>query len=211
MKSADEIVEKKSLLKHPFYRMWSRGELTMDHLSGYSKEYFALVKAVPDIVSAIGSKAPTTQMKRVIAQNLTEEQSHIALWMKFASSLGISETELANFKVSRKTQSAVSKLKKLSLLSFEEAICSMYAYESALPKISRTKREGLKSFYGLDSKDATTYFDVHEEADVRHAAVWRKFMKSIPKERRERALRAVESSMRAQNKILDSVMDRYVN
>ncbi|MGI0079282.1 MAG: pyrroloquinoline quinone biosynthesis protein PqqC, partial [Nitrososphaerales archaeon] len=32
-------VEERSLLKHPFYEMWSRGQLSLDDLSGYSKEY----------------------------------------------------------------------------------------------------------------------------------------------------------------------------
>jgi pyrroloquinoline-quinone synthase len=34
----DSEIEKRSLLKHPFYKMWSEGRLTVDHLQGYSKE-----------------------------------------------------------------------------------------------------------------------------------------------------------------------------
>ena len=49
----------------------------------------------------------------------------------------------------------------------------MYAYEMELPKISRSKIDGLKKLYGMDSEDATKYFEIHEEADVRHAQVWR--------------------------------------
>ncbi len=49
----DQQVEKKSLLKHPFYKMWSNGELSLDHLQGYSLEYFQLVKVVPEMVNNI--------------------------------------------------------------------------------------------------------------------------------------------------------------
>ncbi len=40
-------IEKNSLLKHKFYQMWQEGKLTLDHLAGYSKEYYQLVKNVP--------------------------------------------------------------------------------------------------------------------------------------------------------------------
>ena len=43
----DQIIEERSLLKHPFYEMWSDGKLTQDSLAGYSKEYFQLVQVVP--------------------------------------------------------------------------------------------------------------------------------------------------------------------
>ena len=40
-------IEKYSLLKHDFYKLWQEGKLTLDHLAGYSREYFQLVKIVP--------------------------------------------------------------------------------------------------------------------------------------------------------------------
>ena len=43
-------IEKSSLLKHKFYQMWQEGKLTLDHLTGYSKEYYQLVKNVPHLV-----------------------------------------------------------------------------------------------------------------------------------------------------------------
>ena len=39
----DEMIEERSLLKHPFYEMWSDGKLKLESLAGYSKEYFQLV------------------------------------------------------------------------------------------------------------------------------------------------------------------------
>lgn len=46
IKRLDQEIEKRSLLKHPFYQMWSEGKLSMESLQGYAKEYFHLVKAV---------------------------------------------------------------------------------------------------------------------------------------------------------------------
>ena len=46
----DEEIEKQSLLKHPFYQMWSEGKLSKEDLAGYAREYFQLVRTVPSLV-----------------------------------------------------------------------------------------------------------------------------------------------------------------
>ena len=58
IKRIDEMIEERSLLKHPFYEMWSDGKLTIESLAGYSKEYFQLVKTVPSFMTPIIEKAP---------------------------------------------------------------------------------------------------------------------------------------------------------
>lgn len=57
IKQIDKIIEERSLLKHPFYQMWSDGKLTLDSLAGYSKEYFQLVKVVPSLMTPIIEKS----------------------------------------------------------------------------------------------------------------------------------------------------------
>lgn len=202
----DSEIEKRSLLKHQFYQLWSDGKLTIDHLKGYSKEYFQLVKAVPGMVENIAGFSPHED----IASNAKEESDHVAPWVRFASVLGVTHEELAGYEGNPKTIAAVDAMKKLSASSFEEAAAAMYAYEAELPKISRSKIDGLKTFYRMDSGDATNYFEIHEEADVRHAQVWREILQSIPESRREAAFNAAVESLKAQNLLLDSVQEKYV-
>jgi pyrroloquinoline-quinone synthase len=203
----DSEIERRSLLKHSFYKMWSEGKLTIDHLQGYSKEYFQLVKKVPKFVENI---AEATGNPDIITNNAREEAEHIELWVRFATALGVSKSDLINYGGSEKTNEAVAKLMALANLTFEEAVAAMYAYEMELPKISRSKIDGLKKLYGMDSEDATKYFEIHEEADVRHAQVWREVLQRIPAERQESALNAAIKSLQAQNLLLDSVREKYV-
>ena len=58
----------------------------------------------------------------------------------------------------------------------------------------------------MDSEDATKYFEIHEEADVRHAQVWREVIQRVSAERQESAFNAAIKSLQAQNWLLDSVM-----
>lgn len=206
----DAEVEKRSLLKHPFYQMWSEGKLTVDHLQGYSKEYFQLVKAVPAFVQNIASANKDASIAQEIDGNMKEEAEHIEPWTRFASALGVSLNELTAYDGTSKTEEAVAKMMALSRLSFEEAVAAMYAFESELPKISRSKIDGLVKFYGLDGKDALNYFQIHEEADVRHAQTWRSILNSLPADRQEKVFAAAVESLKAQNLLLDSVQEKYV-
>lgn len=202
----DSEIEKRSLLKHSFYQMWSEGKLTIDQLQGYSKEYFQLVKAVPQFVEGIARGTNNQD----IADNAKEEVEHVEPWVRFASALGVSRNDLFDYGGAAKTNAAVAKMMGLSNTSFEEAVAAMYAYEMELPRISRSKIDGLKKFYGMTSEDATKYFEIHEEADVRHAQVWRGILQKIPADRQEAAFAAAVESLKAQNILLDSVQEKYV-
>ena len=202
----DSEIEKRSLLKHSFYQMWSEGKLTIDHLQGYSLEYFQLVKAIPIFVEGIAKATDNAD----VACNAKEEAEHIEPWIKFATALGVSRSDIVNYGGTQKTNTAVDKMKSLANASFEESVAALYAYEMELPKISRSKIEGLKKYYKMDSEDATKYFEIHEEADVRHAQVWREMLSKIPADRQEAAFAAAVESLRAQNMLLDSVKEKYI-
>jgi len=214
MSAIDQIeieITSKSLLKHPFYQMWSKGELDREQISGYAKEYFQLVKVVPQMVRSVASKSTDSAASSSLEQNAREEEGHIELWTRFALSLGISRSELEAYSGSAKTRKAVTDLLDLVKNSnFREAASAMYAYEWELPKISRSKLDGLEKFYSLTSNDARIYFETHLEADVRHAATWREFLNSENNSTEENTVRAATQSIEAQNALLDSVMESYV-
>ena len=203
----DAEIERRSLLKHPFYRNWADGALTRSNLAGYSMEYFQLVKAVPDLVSSVASFANKRNSAEINA-NVEEEKTHVDPWVKFAGSLGVSKTSLEAYHGAAETLHAVETLRELAASSFEEGVGALYAYEKQLPDISRSKIMGLKKHYGLKGGDATRYFELHEEADVRHAALWRSYL-SRSKAPETKVLRSVVGSLVAQNALLDSVMSNH--
>ena len=206
----DAEIEKRSLLKHPFYQMWSEGKLTVDHLRGYSQEYFQLVKAVPAFVQNVASANTNPSIRADIEGNMKEEAEHVEPWARFAKAMGVPSKDLLNYSGAAKTNEAVNRMSRITGSSFEEAVAAMYAFEAELPKISRSKIDGLCKFYGMTSNDALHYFQLHEEADVRHAQVWREILASLPSDRQEKAFAAAVESLAAQNLLLDSVQEKYV-
>ncbi len=206
IKKIDEMIEERSLLKHPFYQMWSDGKLTQESLAGYSKEYFQLVKAVPLFMTPIIEKAQDSMVNELIS-NQQEESDHIKSWINFAGELGISEDELVSYSGTSKTRKAVSDLNEL-MNTYEGGACAMYAFEKEIPKISQTKLDGLKEFYGLTNDEATEYFKLHTEADIRHAASWRNILETSSTDQSD-LIEIADKSISAQNLLLDSCYEEY--
>ena len=186
--------------------MWSEGKLEFQSLVGYSKEYYQLAKQVPQLMEPIVDMAPS-DVKSELISNMNEESDHIRLWENFAFSMGISRDDLTSYQGLKKTNDAVNNLASL-MKSYDEGACAMYAFEKEIPKISKTKVEGLKNFYGLDSKDSIEYFEEHMSADIRHAASWEKIINSSSKNDDE-LLKIAKKSVDAQNLLLDSCYEAY--
>lgn len=201
LSALDPLISSRSLLKHPFYVAWSKGELTLDDLRIYAKEYFHLVDRIPGIVARVADRVADKNLKIQIQENMREEQEHVELWKRFAKSLGIPESELVAYQPSMKVRAAVDTLEKLAEEGKEEGITGMYALEAELPAIAATKKDGLCKFYGLDSEDAQIYFDEHLKEE-KHLAVWRAFTVD-----HDRAQAAAMTSLTAQNQVLDAVCD----
>jgi pyrroloquinoline-quinone synthase len=203
----DKIIDEQSLLKHKFYVMWNEGKLSIDSLNGYSKEYFQLVKSVPSFVEQVMTNSPA-EFKGAIATNRDEESEHIAPWMKFAQALGVQQNELRNYAGLDMTRQAISNLSSL-MTSFEGGAAAMYALEQEIPKISLSKIDGLRKFYGLSDDEAIEYFRLHAEADIRHAALWRKVLEKTPASKEDELVQVANKSVAAQNLLLDSCYNAY--
>ena len=202
----DVLIEEQSLLKHPFYQTWSEGKLTQDALAGYAKEYFQLVKAVPRFMTPLLDTAPES-MYDELDFNQNEETDHIKLWIKFANALGVPAYDLESYNGLEKTTMAIEGLFSI-MHSFDTGSSAMYALEKEIPKISKTKLEGLAEYYGLTSFDATVYLKHHTEADIRHAKSWENAIDASSKDE-QTILNAANNSLVCQNLLLDGCFETY--
>ena len=70
----DLKVAERAMLSHPFYQAWTEGRLPLDTLRAYSRQYFHHVEAFPRAVSAVHSACPDRDGRRMLAENLAEEE-----------------------------------------------------------------------------------------------------------------------------------------
>ena len=169
----EAIIAEKSLLKHPFYQAWTMGTLTREDLAYYAQQYYQQESRFPRYVSAVHSNCPELKVRQVLLDNLTHEEAgpenHPELWLRFAESVGASRDSVTGAAANAKTASCVDTFSKLSSGSWQAGLAALYAYEAQQPAVAKTKIEGLKAKYGLDSKEALGFFQVHESVDVWHS------------------------------------------
>lgn len=207
----DRLIEERSLLKHPFYQAWQRGELTLDSLREYAGQYYQHVLAFPQYVSAAHAGCPDQSDRRELLENLIEEErgdeNHPELWLRFAEALGLSREAVVDTKPLPETAHLVQTYRDVTKNgSFAEAAVALYCYESQVPEIAKQKIAGLRSFYGIDDPRGLQFFEVHIEADEWHAEVGRGFVERYGGDgRRDDVLAAARRCLDALWGFLDGV------
>jgi pyrroloquinoline-quinone synthase len=193
----DSAVAERAMLKHPFYQAWTEGRLSLDDLRAYARQYFHHVEAFPRAVSAVHSACPDRDGRRMLAENLAEEegieagkQDHATLWLMFACGLGESEDAVRGQALNAETRGLIDTFRTLSRRSYASGLGALYAYESQFPAVAGAKIEGLVERYGIEDEETLRFFRVHESADVEHGAVCRRLLDRLPEDERAEAIAA---------------------
>jgi len=195
----DEKVAKRAMLSHPFYQAWTEGRLPLDTLRAYARQYFHHVEAFPRAVSAVHSACPDRDGRRMLAENLAEEegveagkQDHASLWLMFASGLGERDDAVRAQRLNPETQALIDTFRKLSRRSYASGLGALYAYESQFPAVASAKIEGLIDRYGIADEATLRFFRVHQSADVEHSSACRALLDRLPPEEQQEAVAAGE-------------------
>jgi pyrroloquinoline-quinone synthase len=195
----DSKVAERAMLKHPFYQAWTEGRLPLDTLRAYARQYFHHVEAFPQAVSAVHSVCDDREGRRMLAENLAEEegldagkQDHATLWLMFACGLGESADAVRGQALNGETRALIDTFRKLSRQSYAAGLGALYAYESQFPGVASAKIEGLIDRYGIEDEETLRFFRVHETADVEHSAVCRTLLDRLPEAERAEAVTAGE-------------------
>ena len=195
----DEAVAARAMLSHPFYQAWTEGRLSLDTLRSYARQYFHHVEAFPRAVSAVHSACPDRDGRRMLAENLAEEegveagkQDHASLWLMFACGLGESEARVRAQPLNLETVALIDTFRSLSRRSYAAGLGALYAYESQFPGVATAKIEGLVDRYGITDEATLRFFQVHATADVEHSAVCGDLLDRLPEEHRAEAVAAGE-------------------
>ena len=195
----DAKVAERAMLKHPFYQTWTEGRLPLNTLRAYARQYFHHVEAFPRAVSAVHSACTDRAGRRMLAENLAEEeglglgkQDHASLWLMFACGLGESEAGVRTQPLNPETQALIETFRSLARRSYASGLGALYAYESQFPGVAAAKIEGLIDRYGIAGEETLRFFRVHECADVEHSAVCRALLDRLPDAEKTEAITAAE-------------------
>jgi pyrroloquinoline-quinone synthase len=212
-----EAVMEYSMLKHPFYVAWTEGKLSKDVLAEYAKQYYAHVRAFPTYVSGVHSHCEDVSIRQQLLENLIEEErgedNHPELWLRFAEGLGVSREDVRAAELLPSTKDSVGSLQLLTRSEdYREGLAALLAYESQIPEVAQTKREGLKNFYAIADERAVAFFRVHESIDVLHQQIEMQILKEqceAPADQ-ARAIASARDGAKALWNFLDGVSAAYL-
>jgi len=213
----DDAIDQYAMLRHPFYQLWSEGKLSETTLAEYARQYYAHVSAFPTYVSAVHSRCDNLPVRQLLLENLIEEErgeeNHPELWLRFAEGLGVSRDQVRTAELLPSTRESVASLKSLTSNSdYRLGVAALYAYESQIPEVAKTKRVGLKQFYGIDDPRAVSFFAVHESADQVHRQIEMKILSDAcdTDQARDQAVGAAQQGAKALWDFLSGVHQAYV-
>ncbi|HEY5611322.1 MAG TPA: CADD family putative folate metabolism protein [Thermoanaerobaculia bacterium] len=205
-------VGRKHLLDHPFYQRWSAGQLSLGELQEYARQYYHYSLAFPTFLSGIHSNCDDLAIRQAVLENLIEEErgpeNHPELWLRFCEALGLTREEVIGSRASQKTRDLIDVMRALTRDGdVHEGLAALYAYESQVPAVARTKIDGLAKHYSIDDEEAIRFFSVHLEADVLHAKTSEDLLTQlcVNDEKRDEATEALETTLEALYGFLDGV------
>jgi pyrroloquinoline-quinone synthase len=196
----EDARERWNVLRHPFYRRWSAGELSSEELARYSGQYRHAVEAVATLSESAARSAPE---RPELGRHAEEERAHVDLWDGFVEAAGGGFDDQPTVETAACIRDWSGRPSGADLSA---TLITLYAIESGQPEISRTKLDGLLGSYGFDEGPATEYFRVHERRDVEHAAEARQLVEEVAEPADEdRLVATAEAAFRANWRLLDGV------
>jgi pyrroloquinoline-quinone synthase len=217
MQQFDRQLNENHLLKHPFYQAWSTGKLSVDSLRTYACQYYHHVEAFPRYISATHSNCQLSQARKVLLENLNDEEgmngldSHPALWLQFTKGLGLSEATVTSSAIFPETKQFINEFLSLSRTSYAEGLGALYAYERQIPQTAANKIMGLKQFYDIEDEATLKFFLVHLEADVEHAEATKTLIKDLPMEDKIKAEKAAKNIAKSIWNMLSGIQTRTMD
>ena len=185
----DNKIADYNLLNHPFYQAWSAGELPVDALRSYAREYGAFISTIPKGWETLDD-----------AETADEETEHIDMWADFADGLdtAVSEAQIPQVKALLETADDL----------FSEpatALGALYAFEAQQPATAQSKLAGLQEFYQLP-ETVELYFEthLHNEHEAEKLLEW---IGALPSESHTTVVQACEQMSAALWNALTGIHD----
>ena len=197
-KELNKKLDKYHLLNHPFYKSWNEGKLTREIIKDYAEQYYQHVKAFPRYISATHSLCEDIEKRKILLENLNDEENrdadHPKLWRNFALAMGADVEKIEKVEADKFTQDMIDNFFKNGRSTYAEGLASLYTYERQIPEIAETKIQGLKKYYGVNSKEGLEFFVAHKEADIHHRKECEKLLDGLSRKEQDKAETAALST-----------------
>src|SRR3989338_4355643 len=139
-----EIINRKSILNHPFYKCWQAGKLEKKELEEYMKQYYHLENTFPRFMSAIHANCENADMRKIMLKDLVGEEgeatNHVAQLLTFSEALGLSKDEVVKSKANQNTSEAIAAFLQLTQdKNINKGLSTLATYKEQIRRVAATK------------------------------------------------------------------------
>ena len=209
-----EIIQSRSLLKHPFYQAWTQGALPLESLRQYAGQYYHFELAYPTFLSGLHHRCTDQRVRQLLLDNLWDEEhgpeNHVELWLRFCDALDLDREAVRSGVPLAPTASLVNTYKDLTATApLAAGAAALYAYESQVPEVAKVKLQGLRQYYGMDDQRSVSFFAVHQTLDEEHSAAEQEMVLTLASTEEEQTavLEAVNTATKTLWQFLDGVYE----
>jgi pyrroloquinoline-quinone synthase len=177
----DEIRARRSFGGHPLWHAIGAGRVSRGGLQIFARQFYLQVSEFPRAVSALHASCPYPDLRGELAESLYEEETgrisgcnlpHPRLFGLFAAAVGVPWDDLVRSEPLPSTAALIhwfeTSTRNRSFL--EGAAAIQLSAEGQVPGAFGPFARALEKHYGL-SREAVSFWDVHEIADRDHADV----------------------------------------
>ncbi len=161
------VIADKHMLNHPFYMVWSKGELTKEELGDYLAQYFYLEAAFPRFMSGLHARTLDADMRVKMLDNLIHEEAgknnHVAQLVRLAEkAFGMTEEKILAIGPNEKTKAIIKAFEEATQSAdIQEGLAAMIVYKQQVSDVAQTKLEGLRDFYGVTDEQSLEFYETH--------------------------------------------------
>jgi pyrroloquinoline-quinone synthase len=176
-----EIRARRSFGGHPLWHAIAAGNISRAGLAIFARQFYLQVNEFPRAVSALHASCPFSDLRHELAESLYEEETgrisgcnlpHPRLFGLFAAAVGVPWESLVTSEPLPSTAALIhwfeNSTRNRSFI--EGAAAIQLSAEGQVPGAFGPFARALEKHYGL-SREAVSFWDVHEIADRDHADV----------------------------------------
>lgn len=207
----EALITKHHLSAHPFYQKWTDGTVSLEKLKQYVIEYYKFMKAFPRMVSRVHSTAEALEDRKLILENLCEEENpempHEELWLRFGEGLGLRREEMESKETLPETDALLNAIWQNLGDDLSCGCAAILAYEGQIAEIAQLKEEGLRQHYGMQDKRPLEFFAEHSVVDIEHQKTWKAIIArhATTPDHQQQVLASLEMSLKALWQMLDGI------
>ena len=153
------------------------------------------------------------EKRKILLENLNDEENrdadHPKLWKNFALAMDSDAEEIEKVKPYQFTQDMIDNFFRNGRSTYAEGLAALYTYERQIPEIAETKIQGLKKYYGVNSKEGLEFFVAHKEADVYHRIECEKLLDGLSKDEQDKAEIAAVSTAKHLWNFLSGIASKH--